>query len=138
MNSIFEKLSKYGFHDTELSSIDFDKTTVTLNFKDGLYLLDTNGKELTKTKPLHVIIYFDKEFESLDEVFDFREFQKRRGYRIDYLSFSKYLRQETYEICDVFYSNFSKSLLFDGGFCKRDIVFTIEEITDIVFCEIAE
>lgn len=136
--SISEKLSKYGFHDTELSSIDCDKTTVTLNFKDGLYLLDPNGKELNRTKPLQVIISFNEEFESLDEIFDFREFRKRKGYRINYLSFSKYLKQETYEICDVYYSNFSNSLLFDGGFCKRDIIFTIEEITDIVFREIAE
>lgn len=136
--SISEKLSKYGFHDTELSSIDFDKATVTLNFKDGLYFLDTNGKELNRTKSVQVIIRFNEEFESLDEIFDFREFRKRKGYRIDYLSFSKHLKQETYEICDVYYSNFSKALLFDGGFCKRDIIFTIEAITDIVFREIAE
>lgn len=136
MNNILEKLSKFGFHDTELSSIDFDKTSVTLNFKNGLYLLDTNGKELTKTKPIQVIISFNQEFESLDEIFDFREFQKRKGYRINYSAFDKYLKKEAYEISDVFYSNFSKSLLFDGGFCKRDIIFTVEEITDIDFREL--
>ena len=49
MDSIFKQLFQYGFHDTEISSIDCEGLEVKLNFDKGIYLLDENGKEIRHT-----------------------------------------------------------------------------------------
>ena len=56
MDSIFKQLFQYGFHDTEISSIDCEGLEVKLNFDKGIYLLDENGKETILSKPMQVIL----------------------------------------------------------------------------------
>ena len=40
MDSIFKQLFQYGYHDTEITSIDCEGLEVKLNFDKGIYLLD--------------------------------------------------------------------------------------------------
>ena len=56
MNSIFKQLFQYGFHDTEISSIECEGLEIKLNFDQGIYLLDENGKETVLSKPMQVVL----------------------------------------------------------------------------------
>ena len=57
MNNIFEKLFQYGFHDTEISSMECENLEINLNFDEGIYLLDETGKETILSKPMQVILH---------------------------------------------------------------------------------
>lgn len=77
MNSIFKQLFQYGFHDTEISSIDGECLEVKLNFDKGIYLLDENGKETVLSKPMQVILKIDSHFDSFEEAFEIKEYGKK-------------------------------------------------------------
>ena len=36
----------------------------------------------------------------------------------------------------VYYNNFNNSILFDGGIEKKNIIFTVEGITQVTICEV--
>ena len=73
MDSIFKQLFQYGFHDTEITSID------------------CKGLEVQK---------------------------------------------ESFRISMCYYSNFNSCVLFDGGISKRNIMFSIEGINEIIIQEL--
>ena len=70
MDSIFKQLLQYGFHDTEITSIDCEGLEVKLNFDNGIYLLDENGKETILSKPMQVILKISSYFDSFEESFE--------------------------------------------------------------------
>ncbi len=49
MNSIFEQLSQYGFHDAAITKIHRSGATLSLFFSNGLYKLAKTGQELELT-----------------------------------------------------------------------------------------
>lgn len=134
MNNIFEQLFQYGFHDTEISSIDYEDLQIKLNFDEGIYLLDEKGKETVLSKPMQVILKINFKFNSLEEVFEIKECGKRVKH-IDYSLLEKYMQKEAFKIWMVYYSNFNKCILFDGGICKKQIMLSIEGIDEIVINE---
>lgn len=77
MDSIFKQLFQYGFHDTEISSIDCEGLEVKLNFDKGIYLLDENGKETILSKPMQVILKISSYFDSFEETFEIKEYGKK-------------------------------------------------------------
>ena len=84
MDSIFKQLFQYGFHDTEISSIDCEGLEVKLNFDKGIYLLDENGKETILSKPMQVILKISSYFDSFEETFEIKEYGKKVKY-LEYL-----------------------------------------------------
>lgn len=58
MNTVFDSLSKYGFHDIEITQIKIKKHEVDLYFKNGLYYLDENGIETTLSRPIMIKMLF--------------------------------------------------------------------------------
>lgn len=135
MNHIFENLFQYGFHDTEISSIDCEGLEIRLNFDKGIYLLDENGKETILSKPMQVILKIDSYFNSFEEAIEIKEYGKKVKY-LDYPIFEKYLRKETFEICMAYYSKFNSCILFDGGFSKKNIMLMIECVKEIIIQEL--
>ena len=132
MNKIYEEFFKYGFHDTEISSIIIEEFKVKINFDKGLYLLDVNGKETVLSEPMVLILNINPSTESIENNFDIREYGQKDIY-VEFKDFQKYLNAEPFSISMNYYSEFSKSILFDGGFSRRQFMFSIEEIIDIQF-----
>ena len=135
MDSIFKQLFQYGFHDTEITSIDCKGLEVKLNFDKGIYLLDENGKETILSKPMQVILKISSYFDSFEESFEIKEYGKKVKY-IEYLTLNKYLQKESFGISMCYYSNFNSCVLFDGGISKRNIMFSIEGINEIIIQEL--
>lgn len=135
MDSIFKHLFQYGFHDTEISSIDGEGLEITLNFDKGIYLLDENGKETILSKPMQVIFKINSYFDSFEEAFEIKEYGKKVKY-LEYLTLKKYLQKEVFGISMSYYSNFNNCVLFDGGISKRNIMFSIEGVNEIIIQEL--
>ena len=133
MSKRFEQLFQYGFHDTELSSIDEKGLKLVLNFDKGLYLLNEEGKETVLSKPVKIFLQINSRYDSLEQVIEIREYGKKVKY-IDYVLFKKYLEKEPFEIWMTYYNNFNNCILFDGGIGKRQIMFSIEEIENVIVC----
>lgn len=135
MNNIFEQLFQYGFHDTEISSVEGEGLEIKLNFDNGIYLLDENGKETILSKPMQVIFRIDSYFDSFEDAFEIKEYGKKVKY-LDYLTLKKYLQKEIFGISMSYYSNFNNCVLFDGGISKKNIMFSIEGINEIIIQEL--
>lgn len=134
MNSIFKQLFQYGFHDTEISSIEGEGLEIKLNFDKGIYLLDENGKETVLSKPMQVVLKIDSYFDSFEEAFEIKEYGKKVKY-IEYLTLNKYLQKESFGISMCYYSNFDSCILFDGGLLKKNIMLSIEGVKEIIIQE---
>ena len=135
MDSIFKQLFQYGFHDTEITSIDCEGLEVKLNFDKGIYLLDENGKETTLSKPMQVVLKINSYFDSFEESFEIKEYGKKVKY-LEYLTLKKYLQKKSFGISMCYYSNFNSCILFDGGISKRNIMFSIEGVNEIIIQEL--
>lgn len=135
MDNIFKQLFQYGFHDTEISSIDCEGLEVKLNFDKGIYLLDETGKETNLSKPMQVILKISSYFDSFEEAFEIKEYGKKVKY-LEYITLKKYLQKESFGISMCYYSSFNSCILFDGGFLKRNIMFSIEGVNKIIIQEL--
>ena len=80
MDSIFKQLFQYGYHDTEITSIDCEGLEVKLNFDKGIYLLDENGNETILSKPMQVILKISSCFDSFEKSFEIKEYGKKIKY----------------------------------------------------------
>lgn len=134
MDNIFGELFKYGFHDTEISSIEGEGLEIKLKFYKGIYLLDENGKETTLSKPAQVTLYINTYFDSFEESFEIKEYGKKIKY-LDYAMLKKYLEKEVFKIWMVYYSKFDSCILFDGGILKKNIMLSIEGVNKIIIQE---
>lgn len=135
MDNIFKQLFQYGFHDTEISSIDCEGLEVKLNFDKGIYLLDENGKETILSKPMQVILKISSCFDSFEESFEIKEYGKKVKY-LEYITLQKHLQKESFGISMCYYSNFNSCILFDGGISKRNIMFSIEGVNELIIQEL--
>ena len=135
MDNIFKQLFQYGFHDTEISSIDCEGLEVKLNFDKGIYLLDENGKETILSKPMQVILKISSCFDSFEESFEIKEYGKKVKY-LEYITLQKHLQKESFGISMCYYSNFNSCILFDGGILKRNIMFSIEGVNELIIQEL--
>ena len=135
MDSIFKQLFQYGFHDTEITSIDCEGLEVKLNFDKGIYLLDENGKETFLSKPMQGILKISSYFDSFEESFEIKEYGKKVKY-LEYITLKKHLQKESFGISMCYYSNFNSCILFDGGISKRNIMFSIEGVNEIIIQEL--
>ena len=135
MDSIFKQLFQYGYHDTEITSIDCEGLEVKLNFDKGIYLLDENGNETILSKPMQVILKISSYFDSFEKSFEIKEYGKKIKY-LEYKTFKKYLQKESFGISMCYYSKFDSCILFDGGFSKRNIMFSIDDVNEIIIQEL--
>lgn len=132
MNKVFSEIFKYGFHDTEITSISIDKNDIQIFFENGLYLLDDSGKETTLTGSIILILSIESSFNEIENCFEIREFGKKIKY-VDIQWFQNQLKREPYSISMHYYSKFNDSILFDGGFLGKQVILSIEEIGNIKF-----
>ncbi len=130
MNNIINTLFQYGYHDTEITSIESSENTIILYFNNGLYFLDESGKETSLSSPLKIIIEINKKCNSLDYAVEIREFGRKLKY-LDFRVFKSYFLKEPFSIAMAYFSNLGNTLLFDGGFTDKQILFSIESIEKV-------
>lgn len=135
VDNIFKQIFQYGFHDTEISSIDGKDLEIKLNFDKGIYLLDEKGKETILSKPMQVILKIESYFDSFEDAFEIKEYGEKLKY-LDYSVLKKYLQKEAFGISMVYYSNFNNCILFDGGICKKNIMLSVEGVKEIIIHEL--
>ena len=127
MNNIFEKLLQYGFHDTYITAIEIGTFEIKLEFKEGIYLLDESGRERNLSKSLMIIKKINSSFvDTPKDVLEIRE----------YVNKMKYLEYFKFEILMLYYSNFNNSILIEGGICNKQIMFSIEDIEEVIIQEL--
>ena len=78
MNEIFKELFKYGFHDTEITNIFIDRFEVKINFDNGLYILDKNGKETILSDPISLVLNIKSYVNSVENTLKLESLGKRR------------------------------------------------------------
>lgn len=113
MINLFEKIFKYGYHDTSISNIKLEKNKIILEFKNGIYTLDDRGKEVELTKSLSMIISLDLKFESIYNQIDI--WNTSLG-SVNLVSFIREFKTRTFEIDNVFYSMSDSVFMIDGLF----------------------
>ena len=74
---IINKLFKYGFHDTVITSFSFSKNYIDLDFNQGLYELDDSGKEKELTNSIRVRLYIDDRFFTTADVVTVRNVKSK-------------------------------------------------------------
>src|SRR5574344_2042752 len=102
MDNIFEQIFRYGFHDTDLTSILCENGQISLSFNNGIYILDENGKEEKLSKALQIVLEIDTSFYSLDQLLEIKEYGNKVKY-LNYSSLKKYFNKEPYGICMAYY-----------------------------------
>lgn len=127
MNNIINTLFQYGYHDTEITLIESFENTIILYFNNGLYFLDESGKETSLSSPLKIIIEINKKCNSLDYAVEIRELGKKMKY-LDFKVFKSYFSKGSFGIAMAYFSNLGNTILFDGGFENKQILFSIESI----------
>ncbi len=130
MNEIFKELFKYGFHDTEITNIFIDRFEVKINFDNGLYILDKNGKETILSDPISLVLNIKSYVNSVENCIEIREFGKKTAY-IDFKKFQKQFKNGPFSVAMNYIGVFNNSILFDGGFLGKQIIFSIDEIDSI-------
>ena len=125
----FEEIIKYGFHDTNFNSITIKNNEVILYFENGIYKLDEKGNERELIPSSKVCFKIDSRF-SIEQILLFNDITN--GIKdIDYSTFKKMMKNKSYGIHNLYFSNFSNSVLIDGGIEDRVIFITIEDISNI-------
>lgn len=133
MNSVFEFLFQYGFHDTEFSSIEISGTEIKLDFDKGVYLLDETGKETQLSKPAIIVVKVALQpfIEQVEQQIEIRECN-RKYKDIEYSKFKEYLQKEHFEVFMVYFSPFDNTVLVTGSIGKnRSIDLSIACVQDI-------
>lgn len=133
MNSVFEFLFQYGFHDTEFSSIEISGTEIKLDFDKGVYLLDETGKETQLSKPAIIVVKVALQpfIEQVEQQIEIRECN-RKYKDIEYSKFKEYLQKEHFEVFMVYFSPFDNTVLVTGSIGQnRSIDLSIAGVKDI-------
>ena len=129
---IVNKLFKYGFHDTVITSFSFSKNYIDLDFNQGLYELDDSGKEKELTNSIRVRLYIDDRFFTTDDVVTVRNVKSK--YKcINNQYFIKHYSNKEIDVCNVFYSRFNKTVLVECGHEDKIFLLSIENIIDIEY-----
>lgn len=131
---IFEELFQYGFHDTEISSIETSLCELRLNFNNGIYLLNEACRETTLTKPLQLKFQITPAFFSEEYVVNVTSYGKKTKY-YNYSDMKKKFQKSSFEVVNVYFSPFN-AVLFDGGMKKESMLFYIDFIEKVTICEL--
>lgn len=131
---IFEELFQYGFHDTEISSIETSLCELRLNFNNGIYLLNEACRETTLTKPLQLKFQITPAFFSEEYVVNVTSYRKKTKY-YNYSDMKKKFQKSSFEVANIYFSPFN-AVLFDGGMKKESMLFYIDFIEKVTICEL--
>lgn len=70
---IYDKIMKFGYHDTDATGISYDESRIILDFEKGIYNLDESGREKDLTSCVKIIITVDTRYDKITNCVEFFE-----------------------------------------------------------------
>jgi len=135
-NQVFEKLSRFGYHDTTITSINVTNNGLELVFDDGLYNLSNTGKETTKTPRIKVLLIV--EGFDMNALYEYVAVCYQKKHKVIELQLEESSELNGFNylvISDVYFSNFNNTILIKcsgNKLVNSEII--VENIRDIEFC----
>lgn len=126
MSILFDEIFRFGYHDTELSSIIIEGRTVMLFFKDGLYNLDSNGVELDKSKPITLNLEIGSVYGEIYLLVEAIDFSYKKDRYIEYNELRKLIQKKQFPIHNLYYSRFNNTILIEGSLPSGRVLITIQ------------
>ena len=133
--NLFNKLTSYGLHDTEITKITITKNIITFFFNDGVYNLNEVGQETEKTLPVYLNVYVNFFVgENIDNHSELIIYSKRKQKYCDVSKFAEQFSNQYMDINNVFFSDFSNAILIKGNYKNCGYELYVEDICDIEYC----
>lgn len=124
----------YGLHDTVINNIDENGEFLCLYFANGVYHIDSTGKELNVTSKcrmeINIIGFNERTAYKYVEIY---RYYKNKFYEMKYIDFKKLLKQSIFDIEFDYYSGFNNSIMLIGYIGKYKIELKITDIHKINF-----
>ena len=123
-------LYTYGLHDTEITDIFIEDNKVVFCFGNGVYQLDSTGRETELTVPckMYVDIY-DFNVDSIWEHIQIYKKRKNKIKEVKWEDFVKDLRKNRFEIYKNWYSPFNNGIKLEIDW----YTVTITEVKSVSF-----
>ena len=131
---MFEKILDYGLHDTLVHDIVMEESGVTLLFREGVYELSGEGKEIALTEPCKMRLTVEN-FDTTDLYAHCSFYQccKNRYAEIGFSEMKALLANDPFEIDLDYYSPFARAVLLRGHIGAYLIEVQITEVQTIAF-----
>lgn len=134
MKNIDEYLYKYGLHDCVVERIYVQNNSLVFSFGKGVYNLNENGTETTKTTACLMYLEIEKlNKEQMWEHIEISKINKNKINEIDYEKFIEEVNKYKFDILENYLSYFGNSVLLEGYTSKNRYQIKISEISKIEF-----
>ena len=134
MKNIDEYLYKYGLHDCVVERIYVQNNSLLFCFGKGVYNLNENGTETTKTTACLMYLEIEKlNKEQMWEHIEISKINKNKINEIDYEKFIEEVNKYKFDILENYLSYFGNSVLLEGYTSKNRYQIKISEISKIEF-----
>jgi len=126
---IYDKIMKFGYHDTDATVISYDESRIILDFEKGIYNLDESGREKDLTSCAKIIITVDTRYDKITNCVEFFEIGSKFK-TISLEIFCNLVKKSTLGINNVYYSRFNSTILFECGIKDKIYMFHIDGCTN--------
>ena len=120
--------NRYGLHDTQITKISATNDLIDLEFRNGIYNLDSTNKETDLTKCCHVLIQISDP--NIDNCVEIIKIKKSKLHYISLAELREMMTRSVFEVELDFYSNFNNAFMLIGYIACHKIVFTVHESID--------
>ena len=131
---IYDKIMKFGYHDTDVTGISYDESRIILDFEKGIYDIDALGREKCLTSFTKIIITVDTRYAKITNCVEIFEIG-RKFKTISLETFCNLVKKSTLGIDNVYYSRLNSIILFECGIKDKIYMFHIDGCTkfDVLF-----
>lgn len=126
---IYDKIMKFGYHDTDATGISYDESRIIMNFEKGIYNLDESGREKDLTSCAKIIITVDTRYVKITNCVEIFEIG-RKFKTISLETFCNLVKKSTLGIDNVYYTRFNSIILFECGIKDKIYMFHIDGCTN--------
>ena len=120
--------NRYGLHDTQITKISATNDLIDLEFRNGIYNLDSTNKETDLTKCCHILIQISDP--NIDNCVEIIKIKKSKLHYISLAELQEMMTHSVFEVELDLYSNFNNAIMLIGYIANHKIVFTIHESID--------
>lgn len=116
MTNIFKELSSFGYHDTTITQVKISGKTVKIYFKDGIYNLDSNGKESNLSDSVFAVINIDCSIcQKASDAIEITAIKNKRVVSFDIDKERDCRLLKNLEVVDLYYSQFDSTIIIECG-----------------------
>ena len=129
-----KELFSYGLHDSVVTDLYLDKTSVCLTFNNGVYNLDTTGKETVLTSKCTLkLSLVDKREKMIQMYVEIFHISKQSFREIVFQDASTLVKKNSLIISNCYYSYFNSTILIDGFLAAKRLQILISNVHDVEF-----